>query len=133
MRKYAIRAVSALLGLICLLSINLFSTGTASASGEYFRITENSCWFYNWTCAFEDINYYQTHAVGGFHVTQDEPDLGAHGWNDRISSIVNDGAGVCFYEHWWYGGWYYMMPSGSSIWHVGPAFNDTFSSADLWC
>jgi hypothetical protein len=77
------------------------------------------------------VRAYADATFGGssFTFSSDYTNLGAVGWNDRISSYVslNCGAGE-FREHSGYAGFRYAFSCGDQVTYVGDAYNDRFSS-----
>lgn len=82
------------------------------------------------------LGYVTAYANQGFSgasvsLAHDYADLGAIGWNNRISSFISHGAGGAFYDLTSYYGTPYYFGATTSVSYVGGAYNDTFSSIDI--
>ncbi|OGO57652.1 MAG: hypothetical protein A2V85_02790 [Chloroflexi bacterium RBG_16_72_14] len=84
--------------------------------------------------AVTGITYVRVYVDGGYtgasaYLSQDYPDLGVIGWQDRISSFkaLNSQSGR-FHEHNSYLGFQYSFCCNTWVTYVGDAYNDRFSS-----
>jgi hypothetical protein len=76
------------------------------------------------------VTFFEHAGYGGnsFTTSQSIPNLGAFGWNDRISSFKSlSGQRPKWWQHVDYGGTSWQWPAGAWVSNVG-APNDTFSS-----
>lgn len=89
------RALTVISALFLAVGLGAFAGVTPAAASP------RQCWTWNWICVNTDW-----FSMGATIHIADDMDYTGSPRNDQITSVYNDGAGACLFQHAYYGSWY---------------------------